>query len=270
MTSILIGFDKADTFQTIFQNIKVFSSSIVLLLEKERMYMQTMDSSHVSVVELFLPAAWFASYRVDKPTRIGFDVALFSKILSTRDKAAKQSLCLELAGDGDELLISMPSSLEEDGKGPLARKQFQMPLIDLDQDLMGIPDTEYDAELTLHSSDWAEWIGQLRLFSDQVHIQASEEEVVLRSQSKDKGGMTATIDIDKMIGFSIVEGDTIRQIFSGTYLGHIGQFQKLASTMTVRMLSGNPLQVEYVLSADVEGARMRFYLAPKMGDEEEE
>jgi proliferating cell nuclear antigen PCNA len=266
--SILVGPDKADTFLTLFHNIKAFSTSIVLLLEPERLYLQTMDPSHVSVVELVLPAAWFSGFQVDKPTRIGFDVVLFSKILATRDKAAKQSLCLELAGNGDELFISMPCPLNE-GESQLIQKKFQMPLIDLDQDLLGIPESESDAEFTVLSTDWAEWISQLRLFSDQVDMQCSEDSILLKSKSKDKGGMTAKIDIDKLIGFSINEGETIHQCFSGTYMGHISQFHKLAQTTTVRVQSGNPLQVEYVLSADV-GGTMRFYLAPKIGDDEEE
>jgi len=267
--SIIVGPERAETFLTLFTHIKSFSGSIVLLVEPERCYLQTMDSSHVSVVELFLPAAWFSSFQVDKPTRIGFDVALFSKILSTRDKVAKQSICLELTGNGDELMISMPYPEGQGSDSQLIQKKFQMPLIDLDQDLLGIPESESDAEFVVSSADWAEWISQLRLFSDQVEMRCSEDCILLKSKSKDKGGMTATIDIDKLIGFSINEGEIIQQCFSGTYLGNISQFHKLAPTMTIRVQSGNPLQVEYVLATDMD-AKMRFFLAPKIGDDEDE
>jgi len=262
---IRISHHQADMFQTIFQNIRAFSPTIVLLWEEHRLFMQTMDSSHVSVVEMVLPSTWFAEYVVSKATRVAFDVTLFAKILSTRDKVAKQDIVIGL--EEDIMTVTMYSDTER-GSSVLVEKHFTLPLMEMDQDLLGIPETDYDAEFSLLSTDFAEWVGQLRLFGDQLNLKCSEEAIWMKSTSVEKGGMEAKIDIDKLVSYAINEGETVQLSYSLTYMAHIAAFHKLATHASLRVKTASPLLVEYDLGEG--GAYMRFYLAPKYNDDDEE
>ena len=53
---------KSDIFGIIFQHIKVFTEDIIILFEKERVFFQSMDSSRVSIFELYIPSNWFDTY----------------------------------------------------------------------------------------------------------------------------------------------------------------------------------------------------------------
>ena len=46
---------KCEILTSIFQNMKLFSNDINIMLELERMFIQSMDSGHVSIIELNIP-----------------------------------------------------------------------------------------------------------------------------------------------------------------------------------------------------------------------
>lgn len=249
-----IDTENADIFKMIFRDINVFTKSLVLLIEPERIFLQTMDPSHVSVIEMVLPKSWFSEYSVEKPIRIGFDASIFSKILST---AKRQPIQFDLSEDHCTIIIA-DATID---------KHFDMPLMELDQDILEIPPMEYDADWTVSSKDWAEWIKNLKMFSDHLEMNISEEAILLKSKSVERGGMTAKIDVEKLLAFSINEGEEIKMSFSLSYMYNISQFHELAKQVNFHILSGNPIQVVYDIGSD---AVIRFFLAPKIADDDDD
>ena len=53
---------KAEIFAAIFQNMKLFSDSVNIIFDGEKMFIQAIDSGHVAILELNIPAAWFDKY----------------------------------------------------------------------------------------------------------------------------------------------------------------------------------------------------------------
>ena len=74
--------NKLDIFSSIFQNIKLFTTAITLQCDKERMYIQTMDSSKISIVEIIIPAKWFSTYKCDSIISIKLFSTWCSNIIS--------------------------------------------------------------------------------------------------------------------------------------------------------------------------------------------
>jgi len=259
LVHLVISAAKADTFQQIFQNVKLFTEHVTLYFESGRFFLQTMDHSHVSVVECVLPAAWFDTYELQQPVKMGLNVLLLSKILSTRDKQCNIVIDMQ---DTDTLTLHFPGDT-------LVSREFDMPLMELDTDLLDIPEQEYDADVAMPSVHFAELVQQLRLFGDTLDMQCSEERIAMNSVSLDKGRMRSHIDIAKLTSYSIVEEAVIRMSFALTYLGHICAFHKLAQIVEIKVKAEQPLQVTYLLQGVV-GAHMRFYLAPKLSDDDDE
>ena len=67
---------KAETFSTIFQNMKLFSENINLVFTDDKMFVQAIDSGRVSVLELNIPSAWFDLYD-QTTTTIGVNSVIF-------------------------------------------------------------------------------------------------------------------------------------------------------------------------------------------------
>lgn len=250
---------KLEAFSAIFQNMKLFSDNVNISLESTGLFLQAMDSGRVSVVELSIPNDWFDSYSVSNGMTIGLNAIIFYKILSTRDKS--QNIQIEAGDNPDTLLIRFKSS-----DSAVFDKTFEIPLIDIDTDTMSIPTIEYQAEFSLPSVNFNNLMNQLKMFGENMDVDCSEDQIVLYSSSQDCGKMSVEIKIDDLNSFSIDEGERLAMSFSLMYLYNISQFHKISKEVELKFKRDYPVQLVYNLGA--ENASLRFFLAPKIKDED--
>ena len=259
---------KADKFATMFQHMKVFSDHINIMFEESRLYVQCMDSAHVSIVELVLPAEWFDTYEQthDQNVVIGLSSAMLYKILNSRDKSQQMAIVLD-SPTADLVCIHFTQINKNADLNPKHEfdKRFELPLMTIDSELMNIPDMECQAELTLRSSHLASIVSQLRMFADTMSIECSEDKIVMASRSNDQGKMFVEINIDDVSGFAIDEGCELNLSFALTYLHNMCLYNKLSEEIELRFSANYPMKVVYHLGT---GASMSFFLAPKIDDDE--
>jgi len=68
--------------------------------------------------------------------------------------------------------------------------------------------------------------------------------------------------------FSINEGENIKLSYSLNYLHNICLYNKISKNIELKLKDSYPLQAVYTLNDD-ENAKITFYLAPKINDEED-
>jgi len=250
---------KAEVFTSIFQNIRIFTDHISIMCEKTGMYIQTMDTARVSIIELKIPAEWFDTYSHthDTSIAIGISSSILYKILNTREKSHMINIVFEnMLTDVLNLHFTSQEKNNFD-------KHFEVPLIDLEVDHMEIPHIDYIAEFTVPSGIFSGLINQLKLFGETMDIKCSEENIILFSNSPDSGKMSVEMKIDDLTAFSINEGEELNMSFSLNYLHNICLFNKLSKEMEVKLCNDYPLAIVYHLGDE---ATMKFYLAPKIDD----
>lgn len=256
---------KSEIFSQIFQHIKVFTDSIIVVFDNDRVYFQSMDSSHILILELHIPSSWFDKYEFTKNGNIplGLNASLLFKILNTREKGQETEIIYKL-DDEDKLFLNFTS---EDKT--VFDKRFELPLMDLDNEFMSIPELECNAEFSLSSISFANIINQLKLFGDTIDIICSEEKIELRSLSEGSGKMSVEIQIDELSEYSIDEGETIHISFSLNMLHNICLYNKISKEVRIKLIKDSPMQVLYNLgnSTDDVTNKLVFYLAPKIKDE---
>jgi len=264
MNIIINNSQKSDNFAMLFQHIKAFTEHINIIIEKDRMYIQSMDSSRVSIFEINLPADWFDEFSLTHDTNIvlGVSSSIMYRILNSRDKNQLIQLVYD-ANDSDKLVINYTGENKTEFE-----KHFEIPLIELDSDLLAIPDVDYQGEFSVSSSNFSSIINQLKMFGDTMDIHCSEEKIQLSSYSQEHGKMVVEIKIDDLTSFSINEGETINLSFSLTYLHHICLYNKLAKEIELKISSDFPMKIVYLLGGS-DNARMSFFLAPKINDDDE-
>jgi len=250
---------KAEAFSTVFQHLKLFTENVNVTFEKSRMYLQSMDSSRVSVFELEIMADWFDKYEHTSTTNLclGLNSVLLFKILNSRDKT--QEIDITYTNDRDTLYLNFTSAEKS-----VFDKHFEMPLINIDEDFMQIPPMESQAELSINSTCFANIINQLKQFGDSIDIECSEEKITLSSNTQETGKMSVEIEIDDITAFSIIEDTTLRISFSINYLHHVCMYNKLSKDINIYLLHNFPMKIVYNLS---ENAKMTFYLAPKIDED---
>jgi proliferating cell nuclear antigen PCNA len=251
---------KSEIFAGIFQNLRIFTDNISIHFEKTQVYIQTMDHSRVSIIELKIPAAWFNEYTHTHPTDIiiGINSSIMYKILNARDRSQSIQVVYE-SDTADSLSIHYVG-----GEKIIFNKSFTVPLVDLETDMMTIPPIDYEAEFVIPSNIFTSLIHQLKTFGDSLDVECTENKIVLCSNSIDSGKMNVDINIDDLSAYSIVEGEELKMSFSLTYLNNICAFNKLSKDMEIRICNNYPMCVVFNLTDE---ASLTVFLAPKISDD---
>jgi proliferating cell nuclear antigen len=282
---------RADIFTHMFQNIKLFTDSVSITFEPDRLYVQGMDSSHVSIFEINLVKEWFDTYEISNPVSIGISTTIFHKILNTRNQEHQIAMTI---GEDDPDRISVEFTCDSKGtfnsKGTFD-KSFHMPLMDLDTDRMLIPETEYDLEFTIGSKKMKSIVDELSHFGDTIGISFADDSVLFVSDTAAEGAMKLKASLDDFDTCTVDDEAVIDCGYATRYIQCMTHFYKLNKTCSLFVKSGIPLQFKYPIEGAGEGGEggeedgegceedgegceisnqnyVRFYLAPKITDEE--
>lgn len=286
MEIIINDHSKAECFTTIFQNVKCFTEFINVSFTKDGLSFQTMDNSHVSIVELNIPKEWFSQYTCSQNVVLGINVSILHKILAVKEKTHILKILYEESVDTLEIhFLNLENMVEPEKKEAEPEKKekktrkdkipkvlemktyekhFEIPLVDMEMERMEIPQIDYEAEFSLSSTNFSNIVSQLKMFGDTMEIQCSEEQIILYAHSTESGKMSVEISVDDLTEFAINEGQQLNLSFSLVYLNHICGFSRLTKDIEIKICSEYPLCAMYNLT---DGAIMSFYLAPKIEHE---
>jgi len=259
---------KVEAFTVLFQSLKSFSEHTNVQFDSERMYIQTMDSARISILEISLPTKWFCKYKCDQTVVLGINASVMYKILSSKDK--NQSIRLQYTSGEDKLNIHMcsPEGIINAGFD----RHFEAPLMDIESEYMTIPDIEYKMEMSLPSSIFSTLIHQLRGFGESLDIHCNEDNIRFTANTQESGSMSVDIRMDDLIEFSIEEECQLDMSFGLQFLQPVCSFSKISKTVTVKIHSDYPIRIEYPLhlvgtNIEAECGYIHFFLAPKIKDE---
>jgi proliferating cell nuclear antigen PCNA len=250
----------AEIFSGLFQYIKLFTNDINIHFETERLFIQALDTSRVSIFEVYLPKSWFDVYNISDGNGavVGINTNNLYKVLHAREKNQRLTMKMDDTSD-DKILLDMTSD-----NPTIFDKHFELPLMDIDTEMMHIPSMEYKADFSLPSNTFATLIDQLKMFGETLRIECSEDKIQLFSESLDSGKMSVDIPIDDLVSFAIEEDEQLDISFALTYLHNICLYSKLAKTVDISMTTNYPIRIQYLL--DDSDAKIVYYLAPKIDD----
>jgi len=249
--------NKTVIFVQLFQHLKLFTNAISVQIDKDRFYIQGMDSSHISIFEISLMKDWFDKFEINDHQDIGINIIIFSKILSTHESG--QSILLNQSNN-DTLDISFHS----DNKNEF-NKDFTMPLIDLESELLGIPETDYDLEFNLETKKFKTIIDELCNFGDCVDIKFENDTISLSSETESEGSMKLSINTDDLEECSVNDDTSISCSFNIKFIHYMCQYHKISKYANLYFTNEIPMQCKYFID-DNELNFIRFYLAPKVED----
>ncbi|KAI3811552.1 hypothetical protein L1987_21277 [Smallanthus sonchifolius] len=222
--------------------------------------LQAMDSSHVALVSLLLRSEGFEHYRCDRNLSMGMNLNNMSKMLKC---AGNDDIITIKADDGSDTVTFMFESPTQDKIA-----DFEMKLMDIDSEHLGIPEAEYHAIVRMPSSEFARICKDL---SSIVVISVTKEGVKFSTRG-DIG--TANVvcrqntTVDKPEEATIIEmNEPVSLTFALRYMNSFTKATPLSSTVTISLSSELPVVVEYKIA---EMGYVRFYLAPKIEEDEED
>lgn len=253
---------------SIFQHMKQFTDCLNIMFKEDEMFIQSMDNGRVLVFEIRLPKNWFDLYEPGYgTTTIGIHTSMFFKIMNIRDKS--QELVLETNPSTSHLNILLQKSPNK----TIFDKHFELPLMDIEYDLMDIPHIDHQADFSLESTTFATLINQLRIFGETVTIDCTEEHIQMSSNSPEHGKMMTNIPIEDLQEYAIEEGETLSISFALKYMHDICLYQKISKHIMIGISGNYPMKVRYDLGctedeSQSDKSEMCFYIAPRIDDNE--
>jgi len=245
---------KKDIFISLFQLLKAASTSITIIFLEDHAYIQGMDSSHVCLFDARIYNVWFDKYEIqgDDLKNICVNSQILYNILSMSQE--QDYITLHYEGAADSIEIDLTNA-----KGEF-NKYFKVPLIDMESDLLEIPNVDYDVEFSIKAKKMNELISQLATFGDVIDIKCSEDKIDLISKG-DGGEMLVNIPINDLSEFSISEGQIIDISYSLNYINKMCITTKLSSEIEMSISDNMPLRIKYDLGNN---SSVMFFLAPKV------
>ena len=242
----------------IIESIKELVTEVNFEVTSEAISLQAMDASHVALVALMLRASEFEEYRCDRPQTLGVSIANLAKLL-------------KIAGNDDSIILRAEDeasvlTLVFTGKNNEKMCEFNLNLLTLDAEHMGIPEQEYSAEVKMSSSEFSRICRELTQVSDTLNL-AVDKETVKFSISGDIGGGSITMranpsdKADERLILSVQE--PVAMAFALRYLN---LFNKASSLSDEISLSLSP-EIPVVLKFSFDLGELKYYLAPKISEE---
>ena len=246
-------------FRKIIESLNALVQEVNIEATNTGLSLQAMDSAHVSLVSLKIQDTGFEEYRCDKNTTLGINLADFSKIL----KMAKPDDTLTLKAEEDNSYLSILF----DNKKTEKIAEFQLNLLNLELQSLGIPETEYPTSIKMSSAEFVSLCRDFTTLSDSIKIEVKGEQVTFSIVGKSGNGKltlknnTAEKIEDQII---ITNNEDVCCSYGLQYLNSFAKASSLSNVVTLNISAKFPLMIEYEIE---EVGFIKFYLAPKMDEE---
>ncbi|KAL1970580.1 hypothetical protein VTN77DRAFT_4224 [Rasamsonia byssochlamydoides] len=222
--------------------------------------LQAMDNSHVALVSMILKAEGFSPYRCDRNLALGINLVSLTKVL----RAAQNEDILTLKADDSPDVVNLTFESAETDR----ISEYDIKLMDIDQEHLAIPETEYSATVEMPSAEFQRICRDLNALSESVVIEATKDGIKFSCQG-DIGSGSVTVrqhtNVEKPEqNVSIQLSEPVALTFSLKYLVNFCKATSLSSKVQLCLSQEVPLRVEYPLGSGY----LRFFLAPKIGEEE--
>ena len=267
---------KMEMFVALFQLLKNWGSYLNLHFEKTHLYIQSMDKSHICLSSITISSQWFTSYEITDTTNISLDATNFAIMMNYALKHSKMDINFDDEQDPDKLFINLSSSSTVDtvvSSEPKKSKKtkeipnkfdhfFELNLIEIEQDTLGIPEVDYDVEFTMKSDNFVELINELTVFGTNLNIICGED-ILEFNASGDTGKLKVNIPIDDLNEYAISEGEILDISYSLNHISKMCLSNKLGQHVCLSISAEYPMAIKYDLG---DSSSVAFYIAPKIAD----
>ncbi|KAF6730043.1 Proliferating cell nuclear antigen, partial [Oryzias melastigma] len=199
--------------------------------------LQSMDSSHVSLVQLTLRHDGFDSYRCDRNLAMGVNLSSMSKILKC---AGNEDIITLRAEDNADTLALVFETINQEKVS-----DYEMKLMDLDVEQLGIPEQEYSCVVKMPSGEFARICRDLSQIGDAVMISCAKDGVKFSASGELGTGnvkLSQTSNVDKEEEAVTIEmNEPVQLIFALNYLNFFTKATPLSKTVTLSMSADIPL-----------------------------
>lgn len=233
----------------LFKFISKMNQHITLLFKPSELYIQIMDGAHVCLIDITIPNVWFDLYETEETKTISLVSSIFVKIFSmyTKDSVFE----LELLDECEKLNIHFYNVTQN--------KHFEIPLMDIEQDVLSPNLIETMLDFNIKSSSFDKYVAELSQFGDDIIIRCINEKLYFESKG-DEGKLQIELEGETLEEFNVVENYNFTAKFPAKYLTIISKFSVNYPYIHLFLDEENPVRITF----DKTDIKINYFLAPKI------
>ena len=162
---------QSNAIRILCEALKDILTDVNLEISSEGLKIISMDGSKSAVIHLKLNANKFEKFHCDNPINAGINMSSLHKII----KSLKNSDIITfyiLSTDTTKL------NIEIENKEKKTIIHIVLKLLDIDSDILEIPNIEYDSVITMPSNDFQSYIRELSIITNKIHIQSEDSKII--------------------------------------------------------------------------------------------
>eukprot|EP00382_Lankesteria_abbotti_P002863 CAMPEP_0113847456 /NCGR_PEP_ID=MMETSP0372-20130328/1882_1 /TAXON_ID=340204 /ORGANISM="Lankesteria abbotti" /LENGTH=262 /DNA_ID=CAMNT_0000816731 /DNA_START=75 /DNA_END=863 /DNA_ORIENTATION=+ /assembly_acc=CAM_ASM_000359 len=244
----------------IFESLKEMVNEVNLDCAEGGIAMQAMDSAHVALAMLSLNEAFFERFRCDRPRALGLNLPAVCKVFKLCNQ--DDSVIIRHADDSDTVTFVFEGAAED------RMSDFDLKLMNIESDHLGVPETKFDAVAELPSRHFSRICADLANFSDTVGIAVSSQDIKFSCKGSLGGGSTVLRPKEaenERIQLTVLTDMEMQ--FPVRYLNHFAKSSVFANQVRLSITPASPLEVTFFINDNSDLGSMKFFLAPKMDDD---
>lgn len=203
-------------------------------------HFRAIDRSQVLLVDYLIEKSVFDSFDVE-PAFVGINLAELSKIVSRA--LPEDRVVLDLSESEFRVIL----------KGEMERS-FKVPLIDISEGELRIPEAKYDSSVEINARLLKEALKDASLFSSSVMLRVKGDKFFIESK-----GSAGTLNVNSASarGLKVKSREDVTAKYSLTYLQNIVKEADPDSGVLLELKTDSPMKVSYSIGK----SEIRFYLA---------
>ena len=273
--SLSLSSVNAHIFRVLINTLKGLSlTSININLDDSGLHVNTPDCTLSILILCNLDVSFFESYLVSENIKFGICINSISKILS----CLKKDDILELNVD-----INVKSQLDIVFSNSFRKQTFILPLFDLDNEILNVPEFEYDTVYQVKSCLYCDIISDISTIEgNNVEIEMNDVHLVVGSEGE-IGKTKIEVDAINRLEFLTLRNSSdwntngknykcivdennnnCKGIYSFKFLEKITKLCSITSYgPIIKMKNSMPLQVKFNI---LQNSDFTLYIAPKIKD----
>ena len=236
----MIELKNADFLRSSVEALSSFIPEGNFRFNDKGIHFRAMDPSQVLLVDYMMEKSLFDSFSVE-PCFVGMNLEELRKIVSR----ALPDDHVTISISESECLLSLKGELE---------RAFRLPLIDLAEDEIKLPDVKFDARVEINARLLRESLKDASLFSSSVVVRTKGDRFMLES----KGSAGAlNVNSSHNNGVKVRAKADVFSKYSLSYFQNIVKEASADSTIVLELKSDSPVKVSYMIG----NSEIRYYLA---------
>lgn len=244
--------ENSEKFKKIFDSIK--DLDIVetnFEFDNENLTIESMDSTHTSLVFLVLTKDYFKSYRCNSNMNVGLNIPIFCKIL----KASRDNDEIKISKSKNDNYLSIEISNGD------KNQEFELPEMEIETDKLAI-EANYSYEVNINSDIFSKLINDIALVEgNNVNIQLLPSDKLMWSSKGDLGKTNLESNIDV-----IKSNDANGRLENSYSINFLKKFIKssyldINGKIAISLDNGLPIKLVSKLN---DTSEIKFFIAPKI------